>query len=206
MTEPVVTVADAVREAAELCSVVIAGAGQVPTGLDATFIRKTMLGLIAALPGFRNGEWCNVLLTSDAAYEAKDGERISPQGFNPVITLPATYTDDCGTVRIQEDMSRVHVIKDGFYLYAASLGEWNKTNDLAESDPFPFGSEDRPGLVALTAAAIGKQYGADLDPFQKMLADNFLKSWSARVYREVIVPADLGVLRLSNTGYNGVWL
>lgn len=198
------TMRDAVNKVARLLGVTMAG--QVATGHDATDILEHMQGVIDRLPLLRNGEWCDVLLTGSAAYTAKDGERVSPQGFDPVITLPTTYLDECNNTKIMEDLSRVHVIGDGFYVWSSDLAAWNKTDSLGLNDTFPFGSSDLQGIVALTVAVAASEYEANVSPVTQAQADAALRSFSARFYREVVVPADLGVLRLSNTGYNGVWL
>lgn len=198
-----VTMRTAVSKVARLLGVTMAG--QEPTGHDAADLLDHMQGVIDRLPLFRNGEWCDVLLEDASAYEASDGERISPQGFDPVITLPTTYEDDCGNTRIMEDLSRVHVIGDGFYVWSNDLAAWNKTDELTASDTFPFGSSDLQGVVALTVAIAAPEYEANVSPVVQAQADAALRSFSGRFYREVVVPADLGVLRLSNTGYNRVW-
>lgn len=199
------TMSDAVGQVARLLG--ITKRSQQPTGNDAADLLNYLQGVIDRLPLFRNGEWCDVLLTSDAAYEASDGERVSPQGFDPVITLPTTYLDDCNRTKIMEDLSRVHVIGDGLYVWSSDLAAWNKADALALGDVFPFGAGDLPGIVAAAAIAAQPEYtDAQLSPVILARAEAMLKSMSARFYREVVVPADQGVLRLSNTGYNGMWV
>lgn len=195
------TMRDAVNKVARLLSVTMAG--QAATGHDADDLLEHMQGVIDRLPLFHDGEWRDVPLTSAADYTAKDGERISPQGFNPVITLPPTHKDACGREQIQEDLSRVHVIGDGFYVWSSSLAAWNKASGLKLGDAFPFGPKDLQGIVALTAVIAAPEYQVEVAPAVISQAEAALKSFSARFYREVIVPADLGVLRMSETGRDG---
>jgi hypothetical protein len=195
------TMRQAVSKVSRLLGVTMAG--QEPTGHDAADILEHMQGVIDRLPLFRNGEWDDVLLTDASAYEASDGERISPQGFDPVITLPTTYEDDCGNTKIMEDLSRVHVIGDGFYVWASDLASWNKTDSLAASDTFPFGAADLQAIIALTVVEAAPEYEATVSPVTVARAQAGLNSFSARFYREVISPPDNGVLRMSDTGYRG---
>lgn len=197
------TMRQAVTRLARLLGVVTAG--QEPTGHDATDLLAHMQGVIDNLPLFRKGEWTDVLLTSSDAYEASDGERISVEGFDPVITLPTTYEDDNGDTKIMRDLSRVHVIGDGVYVWSQSLAAWNKTDELEPGDTFPFGNEDLPGIIALTIMECAEEYGAQVSQLTASRADAALKSFSARFYREVVVAADLGLLRLSDTGDHSGW-
>ena len=198
------TMRDAVNKAARLLGVTMAG--QIATGHDATDILEHMQGVIDRLPLFHDGEWTDVLLTSDAAYEASDGERVSPQGFDPIITLPTTYVDDEGDTKIMEDLSRVHVIGDGIYVWSSMLGAWNKADELDINDTFPFSPKDLQGIVALTVAVAAPEYGAQVNPVTVSQAEAALKSFSGRFYREVISPPDNGVLRMSETGADSWYL
>jgi hypothetical protein len=189
------TMRNAVSKVARLLGVTMAG--QEPTGHDAVDLLAHMQGVIDRLPGLRDGVWRDVLLTSDADYTAGDGERISPQGFDPVITLPTTYEGEDGVTRILEDLSRVQVIGDGLYVWSTTLGAWNRADGLTAGDTFPFGPEDLPGIVALTVLEAGAEYGAEPSQVTLVRAEAALNSFSARFYREVIVGADDGVLRLS---------
>lgn len=198
------TMRDAVNKVGRLLGVTMAG--QIATGQDATDLLEHMQGVIDRLPLFHDGEWTDVLLEDAADYEASDGERISPQGFDPVITLPTTYEDDCGTTRIMEDLSRVHVIGDGIYVWSSTLAAWNRTSALDINDPFPFGPSDLQGIVALTVSVAAPEYGAQVNAVTVSQADAALKSFSARFYREVVVPSDLALMRLSETGNDGWYL
>ena len=193
-----ITMRNAVSKTARLIGVT--AAGQEPTGHDAADILAHMQGVIDSLPGLRDGAWRDVLLTSNAAYVARDGERIAAQGFDPVITLPTTQAGEDGETRIMADLSRAHVIGDGLYVWSSSLAAWNRADGLALSDPFPFGPEDLPGIVALTALEAGPEYGTQEEPITVARADATLKSLAARFYREIEVRADEGVLRLSEMG------
>lgn len=192
------TMRNAVSKAARQLGVT--AAGQEPTGHDAADLLEHMQGVIDRLPNLRDGAWRDVLLGSGADYTAKDGERISPQGFDPVITLPTTHADDCGAERIMQDLSRVQVIGDGLYVWSSSLAAWNKADGLALGDAFPFGPEDLPGIVALTVLEAADEYGAETPQVTLLRAETALNSFSARFYREVAVRADDGVLALSEMG------
>lgn len=195
------TMRKAVSQAARLIGVT--AAGQEPTGHDAADILAHMQTVIDGLPGLRDGAWREVLLTGDAAYTARAGERIAAQGFNPVITLPTTQTGEDGETRIMADLSRVQVIGEGLYVWSSSLAAWNRADGLTLSDPFPFGPEDLPGIVALTALAAANEYGAQEAQITVVRAEAALKALSARLYREVNVRAGEGVLRLSEMGRIG---
>ena len=197
------TIRNAVSKTARLLGVT--SAGQEPTGHDAADLRDHMQSAIYHRQALRDGPWRDVLLTSDAAHVAKDGERIAAQGFDPVITLPTTYADEDGETRIMQDLSRVSVIGDGLYVWSSSLAAWNKVDGLGLNDPFPFGPEDLPGLVALTALEAGAEYGVEDSQVAVVRADAALKSFTARFYREPSVPAEDGVLRLSETGGGQGW-
>jgi hypothetical protein len=192
------TMRNAVSKVARLLGVTTAG--QEPTGHDAADLLEHMQGVIDRLPLFRDGAWRDVLLTSGTDYTASDGERISPQGFDPVITLPINYEGADGVTRILDDLSRVHVIRDGIYVWSTTLGAWSKADGLTAGDPFPFGPEDLPGIVALTALEAAAEYGAEPSQITLVRAEAALNSFSARFYREVTVRADDGVLRLSEMG------
>ena len=192
------TMRDAVNQAARLLGVSMAG--QVPTGNDADDILVYVQGAIDRLPLLRDGEWTDVLLTSSAAYAAKDGQRISTQGFDPVITLPTTYLNDRNDAVIQEDLSRVHVIGDGLYVWSSDLAAWNKVDGLGLNDPFPFGPRDMPGVVALTVLDAGPEYSVEPSAIIVTRAQAALRSFRSRFYREVVVSADPAYLRMSDTG------
>jgi hypothetical protein len=180
------TMRDAVTRAARLVGIV--GAGQEATGHDADDFLEIVQGAIDGLPWFRNGHWKDVLLTSDADYTASDGERISAEGFDPVITLPTTYVDDCGTTKIMRDLSRVHVIGKGLYVWSSDLAAWNKADDLALGDTFPFGPRDLPGLVALAALEAAPEHSDQ--PLATIVAERAqaaLRSLRGRFWREEIV-------------------
>lgn len=192
------TMRNAVSKVARLLGVTTVG--QEPTGHDAADLLGHMQSVIDRLPGLRDGAWRDVLLSSDADYTANDGERISPQGFDPVITLPTTFADDGGVMRILEDLSRVQVIGDGLYVWSSTLGAWNRADGLTANDPFPFGPEDLPGIVALTVLEAADEYGAEASQMTALRATEALTSFSSRFYREVAIRAEDSVLRLSETG------
>ena len=174
------TMSDAVTMSARMVGVV--RAGQTPKTNDANDLLAHMQGAIDTLPHLRNGPWRDVLLSSGAEYIAKDGQRISLEGFNPVITLPTSITRG-GSRGIQRDLSRVHVIGDGIYVWVASLGAWRKTDGLSLGDPFPFGDEDLPGIAAMTAILAAPEYGADIAPATANLASATTASLRSRLYR-----------------------
>lgn len=180
------TMNDAVILTGEELSII--PAGQVPTGTDSKHLLRCLQAAIDGLYGLRNGAWKDVLLTSDADYTASDGERISPQGFDPVITLPTTYKDDCGRERIMRDLSRVHVIGDGLFVWSSTLAAWNKTDQLSLEDRFPFGDEDLPGIVAMAAVLAAPKYSdGDLSPVIVLTAQASAKALKGRLYREAFV-------------------
>lgn len=192
------TMRQAVSKVARLLGVTVAG--QEPTGHDAADILDHMQSVIDRLPGLRDGVWRDVLLGDDADYTASDGERIAAQGFDPVITLPTTFAEERGATKIMPDLSRVHVIGDGIYVWSATLGAWNRADGLTPGDPFPFGPEDLPGIVALTVLEAGADYGAEPSQISVLRAEAALTSFSGRFYRDISVRADDGVLALSETG------
>lgn len=180
------TMSDAVSKVARLLG--ITKRSQQPTGHDAADLLDYLQGVIDRLPLLRNGPWADVILTSDDAYEAKDGQRIALEGFDPVITLPTTYLDDENVTRIMPDLARVHVIGDGIYVWSSSLAAWNKTDGLAATDTFPFGSEDLDGIVAMAAVEAAPEYADQpLSPIimeRARLAKNSLRG---RFWREAYV-------------------
>lgn len=185
------TMSEAVGKVARLLG--ITKRSQQPTGHDAADLLDYLQGVIDRLPLLRNGHWVDVVLTSSDAYEARDGDRIALEGFNPVITLPTTYLDDCGETKIMRDLSRAHVIGDGIYVWSSTLAAWNKTDGLALTSTFPFGEEDLAGIVALTAVEAAPEYtDQPLSPtIQKraMLAENSLRG---RFWREEYVREPVG--------------
>lgn len=181
-----ITMSDAVTQVARQANVVASGG--VPDGHVAADIRAAVQGVIDSLPLFHNGPWADVLLTSSDAYEAKDGERIAVQGFDPVITLPTTYEDDCGDTKIMRDLSRVQVIGDGIYVYSSVLGAWNKTDELEPGDPFPFAQNDYLGIVAQTVVEIAHLYSdTPAPPAIVRRAEQSVASFRGRFWRTIYV-------------------
>lgn len=176
---------------------------QAPTGRDAEDLLSYLQGVIDGLPLLRDGAWRDVILTSAAAYTAKDGDRIAPQGFDPVITLPTSFIDAHGAQKLQRDLSRVHVIGDGLYVWSASRGAWGKADGLGLSDVLPFGAEDEAGLVALTILAAADEYGAPISQSVVATAQEALQSFEARFHREQPARVDPALLRLSEMGHCG---
>lgn len=182
------TMRDVENTAARLLGLVIAG--QQPTGHDASNLHDIHKSVLARLPLLRDGPWTDVILTSDDDYEASDGERITLEGYDPVVTLPTTYEDDCGNTVVQRDLSRVHVIGDGLYVWSSSLASWNKTDDLAVGDTFPFGPEDQPGIAALIAVEAADEYGVQLSPLVIARAEAVVTSMQARFWRGLSATVD----------------
>jgi hypothetical protein len=176
---------------------------QVPTSRDAQAILDCLNGVIETLPLLRDGPWRDVILASSAPYSAKDGDRISPQGFDPIISMPTTFTDERGVERLQRDLSRVHVIGDGLYVWSVSRGAWGKADGLGLGDESPFGTEDEAGLVALAALAAADDYGAPVSATTAAQAAEALSSFEARFHREVPARVDDAFLRLSEMGQCG---
>lgn len=185
------TMRDAVSKVSRLLGVTMAG--QEPTGADAADILDHLQGAIDRLPGLRNGPWTDVFLTTDAAYDAKDGERVVVEDSDPVITIPAVYVDECGRTRVPGDLSRVHVVNDGLFVFSASLGAWRKTDALAAGDPFPFGDEDLPGIIALTVVEAAEEYGAQVSQLTASRAEATLTGMTARFWRGLPAKVDPGL-------------
>ncbi len=174
------TMLQAVTRAARMLGIV--RAGQVPKTHDANDILAHMQGVIDTLPHFRSGAWCDVLLSSSTAYTARDGQRISLEGFAPVITLP-TKLNRAGDPGFPRDLSRIHIVGKGIYVWSSTLGSWNKTDGLGLGDPFPFGDEDLPGIAAMTAIIAAAEYGATIDPATMLIASRTTASLRSRFYR-----------------------
>lgn len=185
------TMSEAVGKVARLLG--ITKRSQQPNGHDAADLLDYLQGVIDRLPLLRNGHWVDVVLTSDDAYEARDGDRIAINGFNPIITLPTTYLDDENNVKIMRDLSRVHVIDDGIYVWSSTLAAWNKTNDLALTATFPFGEEDLPGIVAIAAVEAAPEYtDQPLSPTIMQRAALATNNLRGRFWREEYVREPIG--------------
>lgn len=180
------TMSEAVSKVSRLLG--ITKRSQQPTGHDAADLLAYLQSTIDNLQLLRNGPWCDVRLTSATAVTAKDGHRIDKQGYAATVSLPATYVDDCGCTHLTEDLSRVHVIGTGIFVYSSSLATWNKTDGLAATDTFPFGSEDLDGIVAMAAVEAAPEYADQpLSPIimeRARLAKNSLRG---RFWREAYV-------------------
>lgn len=188
------TMSDAVGKVARLLG--ITKRSQQPNGHDAADLLDYLQGVIDRLPLFRNGHWNDVVLTSNDAYTAKDGDRIALEGFDPVITLPTTYMDDCGETKIMRDLSRVHVIGDGIYVWSSTLAAWSRTDGLALTSTFPFGAEDLPGIVALAAVEAAPEYADQpLSPTIMQRAGLATNNLRGRFWREEYVREPVGVHR-----------
>lgn len=189
----------------------VIGKGQVASGSDGEDALQHYQDMINDLPGLRKGRWTEVLLTSAAAYEASDGERINVQGYAATITLPTTYEDATGTTVPQRDLSRVQIIgtghaQAGLWVYVASAGAWVQVDDLELSDDVPFGAEDDAGMVAMLAVELAPEFGEQATLSQVVIerAGRQLRSFRARFRRAVTVPVDAALTVMSDTGDSGM--
>lgn len=180
------TMRDAEIDVARQASVVASGG--VPDGQVALDLREAVQGVIDNLPLFHDGYWRDVILTSSDAYTAADGDRINLDGYSPVVTLPTTYVDDCGDTKIMPDLSRVHVIGEGIYVWSSILGAWNNTDELEPGDPFPFAQKDYLGIVAQTVVEIAHLYSdTPVPPAIVRRATLSVNSLRGRFWREAYV-------------------
>jgi hypothetical protein len=187
----------------------VLGAGQVASGNKGEDALQQFQDLVNDMPGLRKGAWTGVIIDSDSAYTAEDGERIHCGAYNPTITLPTTYVDEAGITQPQRDMSRVQIIggdQEGLWLYSASTGGWAQVDALALADDSPFGPEDDGGMVALLAVALAPEFGeqATLSSVVIERAGRQLRSFRARFRRETSVGVDLAFVSLSDIGTRGL--
>lgn len=183
-------------------------AGQAPTGNDAADLLQKMQDAVNGLPLLRDGEWSDVTLTSAAAYEAEDGERVHTAGYAASITLPTTYTDEDGVEKRTRDLSRVQIIggeQEGLWVYSASNGSWSQVDALELTSESPFGPEDSAGLAAIVAFMAGPEYGAPAEAPTVALAQSALNSFRARFYRDVQVMAAPEHVRNSEMGFSNFY-
>lgn len=162
------------------------GERDIASGSDGQFALMRYQNLIDNLPLFRTGHWCDVILTSADDYAAKDGERVVPNGFDAVITLPATYTDQCGKVHVQQDLSRVQVIGKGLWVFSVSNGAWRQADGLTLESDCPFGPEDEQGLAAMLAVALASDASGslnELSPAVTQTAQAQVNKFRSRFYR-----------------------
>lgn len=183
----------------------VLGAGEEAAGDDAADALQHLQAMLDDLPLLRNGEWSEVILTSAEAYTAKDGERITTNGFDAPITLATTYEDECGRTVPQRDLSRVQILGEhdqaGMWIWSAGKGAWGRADGLGLTDELPFGAQDDAGLVAMLAVELSAEYPGEVRPATVARAQRQVTSFRARFYREVIVRADEAYLRTSDMGY-----
>jgi len=178
------TVQDIVRRALRAMGVLTAG--EVPSGQDAADGVERFQSLILGLPGLlHGGRWNDV--TTDGAYTAKEGDRITVTAPG-VVTLPATVEDgDTGCTRAPRDLAKVQILgtasNAGLWLYAGSVGEWRKADGLTISSQSPLGPEDDEGLAAQLAGNMVEEYGAEVSARTLDLAQISARSIRSRLYR-----------------------
>ena len=162
------TIAELIKRAMRRLRVL--AAGEDPEGdeqADAVEIIQAMyLSLINA------GKQCSLVndeidaddLTA-GAYEAEEDTRVQYTGSDPAtasITLPATITDDDGTVRAPRDLACVIVAGPSgqTWIYEANAGDWVRLDALAVDDNAPLYAHLSEELIALAAVSLADEFGA----------------------------------------------
>lgn len=158
---------------------------------DAADLMQHLQDAIDSLPLFINGEWCDVLLTTNDAYTALDGDRIAAaDGITGTVELENTYLNNCGASVPQRDFARVLIVATGPWVFVASNGAWRQTYGLTADSDSPFGDEDAAGLAALVAVSAAPEYGAEISEPVAQRAALSLKKFRARFYRHTVTEAE----------------
>jgi hypothetical protein len=132
------------------------------------------------------GRLTDVSLTTDAAYTAKEGERIfnnAPGDVDITITLPETVEDECtGEDRPPKDYSLVVVVNDAerSFLYSARTGQWQDLTSLALTTEAPLADRSFDGLASYLATRLPY---SQIGPAEQLSAANFLSLISHKADR-----------------------
>lgn len=123
-------------------------------------------------------------VTTEAAYEAKEFERVTNLSDDPVdITLPVTITDDplCDT-RPPVDLCPIVIVADEplSWLYDGSIGDWIALYGLTLDSPAPLSSRSGDGLACVLAVQLADEYGGTVGEITASRAAGFLSSLRTR--------------------------
>lgn len=134
--------------------------------------------------------------------EVSDGARIRAiDMLGSLATYPVTL--DANGLRI-EGAASVTLSTNNMnrtWFYRADLGDWKIIADLEIGDDMPFPAEHDEAFVTLLAMRLNPRYGRAMSGDSGAWLQRSLGKLKARYRQKKIVPADLGVLNLTNTGF-----
>lgn len=87
------------------------------------------------------------------------------------------------------------------WLYRADLGDWKRVSPLAADDEFPFPEQHDDAFIGLLAARLNPRYQQSLSSESQASLQRSLTQLRAAYSRTRRTDADLGVLRMTGSGY-----
>lgn len=162
----------------------VVGAGRrAPTAEDAADALEVLLAWYSgAVSSGMFGRLADV--TTEAAYEAKEFERITILGADEVeITLPITITDDplCDD-RPPVDLCPVVIVATEplNWLYDGAIGDWVALYGLTLDSDAPLSSRSGDGLACVLAVQLADEFGGQVGEITATRAAGFLSSLRTR--------------------------